>query len=174
MDMMGYYMIVATAGHDTTSSSLAGTLEALIANPAELTKVQDDASLIAGLVDEGIRWTTPVKDFMRTASRDTVLGGRAIKQGDWLMLCYASANRDEDVFDAPDAFRVDRADNKHIAFGYGGHLCIGQHLAKMELRIFFEELLPRLKSIEAAGESAWIESYFINGPKRLPIRVRID
>jgi cytochrome P450 len=174
MDMMGYYMIVATAGHDTTSSSLAGTLEALITNPAELKKVQADPALIASLVDEGIRWTTPVKDFMRTASRDTVLGGREIKQGDWLMLCYASANRDEDVFEAPDAFRVDRANNRHIAFGYGGHLCIGQHLAKMELRIFFEELLPRLKSIEAAGEAAWIESYFINGPKRLPIRVRID
>jgi cytochrome P450 len=174
MDMMGYYMIVATAGHDTTSSSLAGTVEALLNNPGELEKVQADPTLIPGLVDEGIRWTTPVKHFMRTASKDTTLGGRNIRQGDWLMLCYASANRDETIFEDPDVFRVDRTPNKHIALGYGGHLCLGQHLARMELRIFFEELLPRLKSIEPAGESAWIESYFINGPKRLPIRVKID
>ena len=172
--MMGYYMIVATAGHDTTSSSLAGTLEALLNNPAQLQTVQTSPSLIPSLVDEGIRWTTPVKHFMRTASKDTTLGGRSVRQGDWLMLCYASANRDEMVFDDPDVFRIDRDSNKHIALGYGGHLCLGQHLAKMELRIFFEELLPRLKSIEPAGESAWIESYFINGPKRLPVRVKID
>jgi cytochrome P450 len=170
VDAMGLYMIVATAGHDTTSSSIGGTLWALASHQDELRKVKADPSLIPSLVDEGIRWITPVKDFMRTAASDTTLAGHNIRQGDWLMLCYASANRDESAFEEPDVFRVDRPTNRHVAFGYGGHVCLGQHLAKMETRILFEELLPRLHSVELAGQPAFIESYFISGPKRLPIR----
>ncbi|MBL8773847.1 MAG: cytochrome P450 [Phenylobacterium sp.] len=170
LEAMSYYIIVATAGHDTTSSSTAGALWALAENPAEFRKVKADPSLIPGLVDESIRWTTPVKTFMRTATADTEVRGRAVRQGDWLMLCYASGNRDEDVFEAPDTFRVDRSPNKHLAFGYGAHLCLGQHLAKMEMRILWEELFPRLKSVEIAGTPALSEAFFVNGPKRLPIR----
>ena len=91
-------------------------------------------------------------------------------KGDWLMICYPSGNRDEEVFEAPDDFRVDRSPNKHLAFGYGAHLCLGQHLAKMEMRILWEELLPRLKSVELGGEPALSEANFVNGPKRLPIK----
>ena len=167
---MGYYIIVATAGHDTTSSSTAGALWGLAQNPDQLAKVKADPSLIPGLVDESIRWITPVKTFMRTAMEDTEIAGRKMSKGDWLMLCYASGNRDEAVFDAPNDFRVDRSPNKHLAFGYGAHLCLGQHLAKMEMRILWEELLPRLKSVELAGEPAMSQSVFVNGPKRLPIR----
>jgi hypothetical protein len=170
LDIMSYYLIIATAGHDTTSSSTAGAMWALAERPAELAKVQANPALIPGLVDESIRWTTPVRHFMRSAAADTTLRGQAIAKGEWLMLCYPSGNRDEEVFEDPYEFRVDRSPNKHLAFGYGAHLCLGQHLAKMEMRILWEELLPRLKSVELAGEAKLSEANFVNGPKALPIR----
>ena len=173
LEAMSYYIIVATAGHDTTSSSTAGAMWALAQNPAELAKLKADPSLIPGLVDESIRWTTPVKTFMRTVTADTAFAGRQMKAGDWMMLCYASGNRDEAVFDAPQEFHVDRKPNKHLAFGYGAHLCLGQHLAKMEMRILWEELLPRLSDLSLDGEPAMSESVFVNGPKRLPIRFKM-
>jgi cytochrome P450 len=169
-EALSYYVIVATAGHDTTSSSTAGAVWALCENPSEFTKVSANPALIPGLVDEAVRWTTPVKHFMRSATADAELRGRTIAKGDWLMLCYASGNRDEDVFEDPYVFRADRHPNRHISFGYGAHLCLGQHLAKMEMRILFEELLPRLKSVEFTGEPQLSQAVFVNGPKRLPIR----
>ena len=170
LEAMSYYIIVATAGHDTTSSSTAGAFWALAERPEELAKLKADPSLIPGLVDESIRWTTPVKTFMRTVAADTEIGGRAMSKGDWLMLCYASGNRDEQVFPDPHEFRVDRSPNKHLAFGYGAHLCLGQHLAKMEMRILWEELIPRLKSLELDGTPAMSQAVFVNGPKTLPVR----
>jgi cytochrome P450 len=167
---MGYYIIVAAAGHDTTSSSTAGAVWALAENPGEFAKVKADPSLIPSLVDEAIRWTTPVKHFMRSATADTELSGRAIAKGDWLMLCYASGNRDEDVFEEPYVFRADRKPNRHLSFGYGAHLCLGQHLAKMEMRILFEELLPRLETLAFDGEPKLTQASFVNGPKSVPIR----
>lgn len=167
---LGYYIIIAAAGHDTTSSSSAGAIWALCERPEELAKVRRDPGLIPALVDEAIRWTTPVKTFMRTATADTQVGDQPIVKGDWLMLCYGSANRDEAVFEAPDEFRVDRAGTtKHIAFGYGAHMCLGQHLAKMEMRILFEELLPRIRSLSLAGTPTMTQAMFVNGPKTLPI-----
>jgi hypothetical protein len=173
LEAMSYYIIVATAGHDTTSSSTAGALWALAENPAEFRKLKADPSLIPGLVDESIRWMTPVKTFMRTATADVRFADRDIKKGDWLMLCYASGNRDEAVFEAPDTFQVDRKPNRHLAFGYGAHVCLGQHLAKMEMRILWEELIPRLESLELAGQPAMSQAVFVNGPKRLPVRFKI-
>jgi cytochrome P450 len=173
-DATSYYMIVATAGHDTTSSSTAGAIWGLAEDPQQFAMVKADPSLIPGLVDEAIRWMTPVKHFMRSTTADTELGGRRIAKGDWLMLCYASGNRDEDVFEAPFTFRCDRKPNRHIAFGYGAHLCLGQHLAKLEMRILFEELLPRLKSIALDGEVKMTQASFVNGPKKLPIRFELD
>jgi cytochrome P450 len=170
LEAMSYYIIVATAGHDTTSSSTAGALWALAENPGELAKVKADPTLIPSLVEESIRWTTPVKTFMRTATEDVEFAGRDLKKGDWLMLCYASGNRDEAVFEEADSFRVDRKPNKQLAFGYGAHVCLGQHLARMEMRILWEELLPRLSELELAGEPAMSEAVFVNGPKRLPIK----
>jgi cytochrome P450 len=169
-DAISYYLIIATAGHDTTSSSTAGALWALAERPAELAKVRADPSLIPGLVDESIRWTTPVRHFMRSAAADTTVGGHPIAKGDWLMLCYPSGNRDESVFEDPFEFRVDRNPNRHLAFGYGAHVCLGQHLAKMEMRILWEELLPHLASVELAGEARLSEANFVNGPKKLPVR----
>jgi len=174
LDITSYYMIVATAGHDTTSSSTAGAIWALAEDPEQFARVKANPELIPGLVDEAIRWMTPVKHFMRSATADTELGGRKIAKGDWLMLCYASGNRDEEVFEDPFAFRCDRKPNRHIAFGYGAHLCLGQHLAKLEMRILFEELLPRLKSIALDGEVKMTQAYFVNGPKKLPIRFELN
>jgi cytochrome P450 len=173
-DITSYYMIVATAGHDTTSSSTAGAIWALAEDPAEFAKVKANPDLIPGLVDEAIRWMTPVKHFMRSATADAELGGRKIAKGDWLMLCYASGNRDESVFEEPFAFRSDRKPNRHLAFGYGAHLCLGQYLAKMEMRILFEELLPRLKSVTLDGEPKMTQATFVNGPKKLPIRFEVN
>jgi cytochrome P450 len=169
-EAMSYYTIIAAAGHDTTSSSTAGAMGALCEFPGEFAKVKANPGLIPGLVEEGVRWVTPVKHFMRTATEDTEAMGRKIARGDWLMLCYLSGNRDEDVFEAPEAFRVDREPNRHLGFGYGPHLCLGQHMAKMEMRILFEELIPRLKSIEFAGEPKNTASNFVSGPKTLPVR----
>jgi hypothetical protein len=169
-DAVSYYLIIATAGHDTTSSSTAGALWALAERPAELAKVKADPALIPGLVDESIRWTTPVRHFMRSPAQDTTVGGRPVRKDEWLMLCYPSGNRDETVFDDPLEFRAGRSPNRHLAFGYGAHVCLGQHLAKMEMRILWEELLPRLKSVELAGTPQLSEANFVNGPKKLPIR----
>ena len=173
MEAMSYYVIVATAGHDTTSSSTAGAVWGMCEHPSEFAKVKADPALIPGLIDEAIRWTTPVKHFMRSATADTELRDRKIAKGDWLFLSYPSGNRDEEVFEAPDEFRVDRKPNKHLAFGYGAHLCLGQHLAKMEMRILWEELIPRLESVELAGTPANSHAVFVNGPKRLPIRFKM-
>jgi cytochrome P450 len=169
-EAMSYYVIVATAGHDTTSSTTAGAMQALCEHPDQLAWLQAGPSRIPGLIDEAIRWTTPVKTFMRSATEDAEVGGRAIAKGDWLMLCYASGNRDEAVFENADQFHADRSPNRQLAFGYGAHLCLGQHLAKMEMRILYEELLPRLKSVELAGSPRMSEAVFVNGLKSLPIR----
>jgi hypothetical protein len=172
-EAMSYYVIVATAGHDTTSSSTAGAIWGLCESPGEFAKLKAEPALIPGLVDESIRWVTPVKHFMRTATAPYELRGRKIEAGDWFWLAYPSGNRDEEVFDEPDAFRVDRNPNRHLAFGYGAHLCLGQHLAKMEMRILWEELIPRLASLEFAGEPKWAVASFVGGPKRLPIRFKL-
>jgi cytochrome P450 len=169
-EAVSYYTIIATAGHDTTSSSTAGGMLGLLENPEQLAAVKADLSLIPGLIDESIRMTTPVKHFMRSATADYELRGQKIKKGDWLFLAYPSGNRDEEVFDDPFAFKIDRTPNKHLAFGYGAHLCLGQHLAKMEMRVFWEELLPRLKSVELSGQPRFTEANFVGGIKSLPIR----
>lgn len=169
-ELAGYYMIIATAGHDTTSASTAGAIMELAKNPALFERYRVASVDKSGLIEEAIRWTTPVQHFMRSAREDVEIGGQTIKAGDWLMLNYVSANRDEDVFADPFHFNPDREKNQQIAFGFGAHVCLGQHLARMEMRIFMEELLPRLKKLELAGHPARVESVFVGGLKRLPIR----
>lgn len=169
----GWFIAIATAGHDTTSSALAGILEALAQHPGQFARVKADPSLIPGLVDEGLRWVSPVKHFVRQASQDYLLRGQQIATGDRLMLLYQSANRDADVFEAPGEFRLDRRPNRQIAFGYGPHMCIGQHLAKQELRVMLEELLPRLVSVEVTGDRKVVQTNFVGGLRRLPMRVEL-
>ena len=165
-----YYAITATAGHDTTSSSAAGGLLQLIRNPDQLALLKADMSLVPQFIEETIRWVTPVKHFMRTATQDYQIGDKTIKAGDGLCLFYWSGNRDEAVFDDADRFIIDRASNPQTAFGNGVHLCLGLHLARMELRALYNELLPRLDSIELAGEPKNSTANFVSGLKTLPIR----
>ncbi|MCE2424632.1 MAG: cytochrome P450 [Pseudomonadales bacterium] len=169
----GYYIIIATAGHDTTSSSTAGGLLALIENPGELAKLREDPDrYLAGAIDEVIRWVTPVRQFVRTATADCRVGGVAVAEGQACTLWYPSANRDEAVFEEPFSFRVDRRSN-HLAFGYGPHVCLGQHLARMEMAALYRELLARVDHVELNGEPAYTQSTFVGGLKSLPIRYRM-
>jgi cytochrome P450 len=169
-DTASYYVIIATAGHDTTSSTIAGGLHALIEHPAELARLRDDPALLPTAAEEMIRWVTPVKEFMRTAAADTEVRGVPVRQGQAVLLSYPSANRDEEIFDDPFRFDVGRDPNRHLAFGFGVHLCLGAALARMETRAFFAELLPRLQSIELAGRPEWTATTFVGGLKHLPIR----
>ena len=168
-----YYIIVATAGHDTTSASTADAIMELAKNPQLFARYRKPDANHAGLIEEAIRWSTPVQHFFRTATEDCEVAGQTITKGDWLMLCYTSGNRDEAVFDDPFTFNPDRTPNNQVAFGFGGHVCLGQHLARMEMRILMEELLPRLSFLELAGEPARVESTFVGGLKRLPIRFKV-
>lgn len=172
-EALSYYIIAATAGHDTTSNTTAGAMWALLDHPDQLAKVMADHALIPKMVEESIRWVTPVKHFMRSATEDTEVAGIKIAKGDWMMLCYPSGNRDESVFDAPFTFDAERTPNKHVAFGYGAHVCLGQHLGRMEMRILWEELFPRLKSIELAGTPRNTEANFVCGPKTVPVRFKM-
>jgi cytochrome P450 len=170
VDTASYYVIVASAGHDTTKDAISGGLHALIENPGELARLRDDPSLMPTAVEEMIRWTTPVKEFMRTAAADTTVRGVDIAKGESVYLAYVSGNRDEEVFDEPFRFDVGRDPNKHVAFGYGVHFCLGAALARMEMNSLFTELIPRLDSIELAGEPELSATTFVGGLKHLPIR----
>lgn len=173
-DRNSYYFILAIAGHDTTSSSISGTLLALLRHPEQFAKLRANLSLLGTAMDEGIRWVSPVKHFFRTAAEDTVVRGQKISEGDSLLLSYPSGNRDEEIFDTPFEFLVDRNPNRHLAFGYGVHLCLGQHFAKMEMRTLFTELLSRIHDVSLAGQPEWIQANFVGGLKSLPISYRID
>jgi len=168
--MISYYVIASTAGHDTTSATTATSMWVLAEQPQLLAQLQARPELIPGFVEESIRWATPVQQFVRSAAEDCTLRGQQIARGDLLYLSYVSANRDEEVFDDPYAFKPERSSNKHIGFGYGGHVCLGQHLARREMRAFWEELIPRLQSVEMADEGRMAESEFVCGPKSVPIR----
>ena len=171
-DMMGYYIIVAAAGHDTTSASTAGAMLALAKDPEQWARVRADRTLLSGIVEEAIRWTTPVQHFMRTAAEDVELGGQQIKKGDWLMINYVAANHDPAQFDNPRKFDAARSPNRHLAFGAGAHQCLGLHLARLEMRILFETLLDRIETIELAGEPKRAKSTFVGGLKTLPVRFK--
>jgi cytochrome P450 len=174
LETLGYYIIVATAGHDTTSSTLAGGLEALLRSPDQLRALQRDPAGIDNAVEEMIRWVTPVRHFLRWAQEDYALRGKRIAKGDALLMSYLSANRDEEVFADPFRFDVTRENaSSHLAFGTGVHFCLGANLARLELAAFFRELLPRLESIELTGPTEYTAATFVGAPKRVPIRYRL-
>lgn len=173
MQTISYYVIAATAGHDTTASAMAGGLHALIEHPDQLARLQADPSLVATAADEMIRWVTPVKHFMRTATADHQVRGRTIRAGESVLLSYPSANRDEDVFDDPFRFDIGRSPNKHLSFGFGVHYCLGAMLARMELKALYTELVPRLRSVELAGDPKLMKTIFVGGLKSLPIRYEV-
>ena len=173
MDTLGYYLITFTAGHDTTKNALAGGVRALADHPAEFEKLKRSPELVPSAVEEIVRWTSPVNYMKRVVAEDLEFRGQKLRKGENLILFYASANRDEAVFEDPDTFRVDRDPNPHLAFGIGEHFCLGAHLARQSQRALLRELIGRIDAIELAGDPAQIASSFVVGLKRLPIRYRL-
>jgi cytochrome P450 len=170
MELISYFLILTSAGHDTTRNALAGGLLALLEHPDQLELLREDLSRCGTAADEIIRWTTPVIQFCRTSVDDLELGGRKIKAGETMAMFYPSANRDESVFEAPHEFRVTRDPNPHLALGVGEHYCLGAHLARTEIRILLEELVPRVERIELAGAVERTAAAFVGGVKHLPVR----
>ena len=171
MDVFGFYLIICTAGHDTTSNSLAGGLLGLIEHPDQLSLLQEQPEVIENAANELIRYVSPVKHFIRTCQAPFTIRDVTFQPGDIVLLSYASANRDDEVF--PDPFRLDlRRENagSHLAFGFGPHFCLGAHLARLEIRSLFKELVGRLRTIELAGKPAFVQSRLVSGPKTLPVR----
>lgn len=175
MESVGYHIIILTAGHETTRTAMSGGMNMLIENPGEVRKLQENPNLIESAVEEMVRWVSPVNQFGRTAVEDYELRGTTIKAGESVCLYYGSANRDEEVFANPFEFRVDRDPNPHLGFGIGEHFCLGASLARMEMKVFFEEFIPRLdvESLERTGEVQYLASNFVGGVKHLPMRCRV-
>jgi len=172
-ELLSYYFLLVVAGNETTRNAMTGGMLALLENPGEWQKLRGDASLVDPAVEEIVRWITPVIQFCRTATRDYELRGKKIRAGDSACLFYASGNRDEEIFQDPFAFRVDRQPNPHIGFGMGEHVCLGAHLARLELRHAFAQLRERLEECETAGPVARVRSSFVGGIKRAPMKWKI-
>ena len=173
LDALSYGMLVAAAGHDTTSSSVGVGMMQLALNPGEFDKLKANPDLIPLAAQEMFRWATPVRHFLRTAATDTVLAGQEVKAGESVCLMYLSGNRDEDAFDEPGTFQVDRSPNRHVAFGYGAHHCLGRILAEMEVEALFREIVRRVDSIALAGTPEWVKTNHTGGLKTLPITYKM-
>ena len=171
-DYDNYFLLLVVAGNETTRHTITHSMLALLEHPEELAKLQANPELIPHAVEEFLRWASPVYHFRRTATRDVELAGQQIKEGDKVVMWFASGNRDEAVFPDPYDFDVTRENVDHVTFGKGSpHLCLGNNLARMEIRLMFEELIPRLKTIELNGEVRRVRSNFVNGIKTLPVKV---
>lgn len=172
LDQISYFIITATAGHDTTSATIGGGMKALMEFPEQFKKLQANPDLCRDAAKEMIRWVSPVRHMMRTLTEDAQFGDKTLRAGENLSLWYPSANRDATVFEKPNEFEVERDNRNQLAFGYGGHMCLGQHLAILEVECFFRELLPRLDWIEFAGEPEWVQAMFVGGLKSMPVRYK--
>src|SRR5690606_25329220 len=171
VERLWYYIIVATAGHDTTSFALAGGMEQLARDPEQLFGLAGDEDAIINAAEEIIRWTTPVRHFLRYATEAQEVGGVEIPEGGRVLLCYPSANRDEAVFTDPMTFDVRRPDaDKLLSFGVGAHFCLGAQFARRELRTMLDRLSRELTHVELAGEPEWAQSHFVSGVKHLPLQ----
>jgi cytochrome P450 len=172
-DFDNYFLLLVIAGNETTRHAISQSMLALIEQPGQLRQLQEDPSLIASGLEELLRWASPVYHFRRTATRDTSLGGKDIKAGDKVVMWFASGNRDESVFENPYQLDVRRPNVDHLTFGKGSpHLCMGNALARMEVRLMFEELLPRIQDIQLNGEVTRVRSNFVNGIKKFPVTVK--
>ena len=172
-DFRNYFLLLVVAGNETTRHAISHSMKALIDNPDQLALLQEQPELIPGAVEEMLRWASPVYHFRRTATRDVDLHGKTIKAGEKVVVWFASGNRDDRVFDDPYRFDVTRTRVDHVTFGKGGpHFCLGNQLARMEIRIMFEELVPRLtEGITLGGDVTRVRSNFVNGIKKFPVTV---
>ena len=173
VELLSYYFLLVVAGNETTRNAMTGGMLAFLDNPEQWERLRCEPRLVEPAVEEIVRWTTPVIQFARTATRDYPLRGRTVRAGQSVCLFYPSANRDEEVFEDPFAFRIDREPNRHVAFGIGEHVCLGAHLARLELRPAFAALRERLEHCEPAGRVERVRSSFVGGIKRAPMRWRI-
>ncbi|WP_328352564.1 cytochrome P450 [Mycobacterium sp. NBC_00419] len=167
----GFFVQLVTAGNDTTKGMLSSGLLTLLRHPGQLARLRAEPALLATAVEEIIRHDNPLHYFRRTAVVDTELAGVPIAAGDKVAMYYTSANRDELVFDRPQVFDIARRPNPHLSFGMGGHFCLGAHLARLEGRVFFGELLAAFPAIELAGEPVRVRSNLNNALKSLPVRL---
>jgi cytochrome P450 family 142 subfamily A polypeptide 1 len=167
-------LLILVGGDETTRHVITGGMEQLLRHPDARRRLQDDPGLMPTAVEEMLRWVTPIQNMNRTAVQDVTLHGQTIAAGDKLLLLYASANRDASQFPEPDRFDVARRPNEHVAFGFGAHFCLGASLARLELRVMFEELLRRLPDIELASDAPLPRrpSNFIVGIEHMPVRFR--
>jgi cytochrome P450 len=172
LEYLGTLVLLIVGGNDTTRNSISGGVLALNENPREYDKLRADPSLIPNMVNEIVRWQTPLAYMRRTATRDTELGGKQIKRGDKVVMWYVSANRDESVIPRADEFLIDRENSKqHLSFGWGIHFCMGSRMAEMQLRVLWEEIMKRFRFVEVAGEPVRVKSSFVKGFAELPVRV---
>jgi len=173
METLGYFLITFTAGHDTTKNALVGGMQAFLEHPEQFETLRRDRTLLDSAVEEVVRWTTPVNHMKRRVLEDYELRGQKLRAGDWLVMFYASANRDEEIFEAPFEFKIDRNPNRHLGFGIGEHFCLGANLARRSQRALLAELADRMEWAELSGEPERIHSAFVVGLKKLPMRYRI-
>jgi cytochrome P450 len=171
--LVGYCELLVEAGNETTRNAISGGLVAFCENPEQWEKLRAQPELLPDAVEEILRWVTPISHFTRTATEDCEVGGVRIASGDQVALYFASANRDEEIFDDPFAFRIDRRPNPHLAFGFGEHVCLGGHLARVELETIFRHLLDRLDWFELSGPVVRLESAVNGSIKHLPLRYRM-
>ncbi len=172
-DTLGYYLIVFNAGHDTTRHSLSAAIEAFVEHPDQLQRLRENPDLVTSAVEEVVRWSAPVNYMKRTVTRDVEFDGAELKAGQHLALFYASANRDETVFDDPLRFDIGRHPNRHLGFGWAEHYCLGAHLARASIHALLTEMAARVEVLEPAGPPRQVLSSFIVGRKTLPVRYRI-
>ncbi len=169
-ELLSYYFLLVVAGNETTRNAMTGGIQSFIDAPGEWKKLVDNPALVEGAIEETVRWTTPVNQFCRTATHDMELRGKQIREGESVCLFYASGNRDEEIFEDPFTFRIDRKPNDHIGFGRGEHVCLGAHLARLEIRTMYQQLRERLVRMERTGPVERARSSFIGGIKRAPMR----
>jgi cholest-4-en-3-one 26-monooxygenase len=167
-----FFMLLVTAGIETTKSAIAGGMLALTERPDAWRQLLEGRAPLAPAIEEMIRWTTPIHHFRRTATRDTLIGDQPIRAGDRVVVWYSSANRDESIFEDPFRFDIARSPNDHLAFGFGAHYCLGAHLARLEMRVVFEALIAQGVEVERRGEVDYMLSHFTNSPKRMPVSLR--
>jgi cytochrome P450 len=169
-----FFLLLINAGGDTTRNLVASGMLALLRHESEFEALRSDRALLPSAIEEMLRYCPPVVQFRRTATRDTGIRGQKIREGEKVVMFYPSANRDEEVFEDPDRFDVRRAPNPHLAFGGGGaHYCLGANLARLEIRCLFGAVLDRLREIELDGPVERLHSWFIDGPRRMPVRFRV-
>lgn len=163
---------VFVAGHDTTSSTISGALNALIEHPECFEALRAGTADVAQAVEEMLRYVSPVRNFMRVASRDYEIGGKTIRDGDAVLLMYPSGNRDESVYEEPNRFRLDRGRFTHVAFGCGPHMCLGQMLARLELRAFYTRFFQQVRSATLIEPTSWLQTNFLGGPKKMLVKLQ--